>query len=61
MSKNTITARVRARIEEELGGFRAFADLPSTEIEAIAERLTRALEPYLAAAPAAEEATQAAA
>lgn len=60
MSENTITAQVRARIEEELGGFRAFADLPSTEIEAIAERLTRTLEPFLAGTPAAAE-TQAAA
>ncbi len=47
MSEDEITSRVRARIEEELGGFRAFSDLPSTEIETIAARLTRALAPYL--------------
>ncbi len=48
MSENEITSQVRLRIEEELGAFQAFSDLPSTEIETIAERLTRALGPYLA-------------
>jgi hypothetical protein len=48
MLEQNTTARVRATIEEELGGFRAFAGLPATEIEAMAARLTRALAPFLA-------------
>lgn len=32
---------LRTSIEEELGGFRPFADLPATEIEAMAARLVR--------------------
>lgn len=47
MSKDHTLARLRAEFEEQLGGYRAFADLPSTEIEAMAERLTRAVEPFL--------------
>jgi hypothetical protein len=43
-----ISARVRATIEEELGAFRRLADLPSTEIEEMAARLTRAIAPHLA-------------
>jgi hypothetical protein len=40
-------ARVRATIEEELGTFRPFADLPATELEEMATRITRAIAPYL--------------
>ena len=42
-------ARVRAAIEEELGTFRPFADLPATEIEEMAARIARALAPFLGA------------
>lgn len=49
MSTTDTRARVRAILEEELGEFRPFAELPVTEIEAMAARLTRALEPVLAA------------
>ncbi len=48
MSNTTITARVRAILEDELGEFRPFADLPASEIETMAARLTRALSPVLA-------------
>lgn len=41
------TARIRAILEEELGEFRPFADLSATDIETMAARLTRALEPVL--------------
>lgn len=41
------TARVRAAIEEELGAFRHFADLPSTEIEQMAAQITRAIGSFL--------------
>jgi hypothetical protein len=41
MFEQSKTELLRASIEEELGGFRHFADLPSTEIEAMAARLTR--------------------
>ena len=44
-----ITARLRATIEEELGRFRRFADLPATEIEEMAARLVRAIAPHVAA------------
>jgi hypothetical protein len=43
------TARLRATIEEELGSFRQFADIPSVELEEIAERLAKALRPMLSA------------
>lgn len=36
-------ALIRATIEEELGTFRHFADLPATEIEQMAARITRAI------------------
>jgi hypothetical protein len=42
-----ITARLRATIEEELGTFRHFADVPSTDIEAMAQRLVRTISPLL--------------
>jgi hypothetical protein len=46
-------ARLRATIEEELGSFRAFADLPASELEAMAERITRAIAPIVAGTAAA--------
>jgi hypothetical protein len=46
-SREDATARLCATIEEELGAFRQLADLPSTEIEAIAARLTRAIAAQL--------------
>jgi hypothetical protein len=42
-----MTARLRATIEEELGSFRQFADLPSAELESMASRLVRAITPML--------------
>lgn len=51
MTKSDITTRAQAILEEELGEFRAFADLSASEIETIAARLTRALEPLLLALP----------
>ena len=56
-SRQDIIARLRATIEEELGAFRRFADLPATEIEDMAARLVRAIAPHLAGA---EEASRAA-
>ncbi len=41
--------KVRETIEEELGGFVQFANLPATEIEAMAVRITRAISPWLEA------------
>ena len=35
--------RIRVAIEEELGTFRHFADLPATEIEAMSSRILRAI------------------
>ena len=55
-SRQDITARVRATIEEELGAFRRFADLPATEIEDMAARLVRAIAPHLAGAAEASRA-----
>lgn len=49
MIEQDITARLRATIEEELGSFRAFADLPASELEVMAERITRAIAPIVAA------------
>jgi hypothetical protein len=50
MTTINLTERARTIIEEELGEFRAFAGLPVSDIEAMAERLTRALAPVLGAA-----------
>ena len=48
LEQNTdITARLRATIEEELGSFRHFADVPSAELEEMAGRLVRAIAPLL--------------
>lgn len=44
----SVRANVRARIEEELGGFRQFANLSAVELEAAAARIARGIEPYLA-------------
>jgi hypothetical protein len=49
LEQDTI-ARIRATIEEELGSFRPLADLPATELEAMAARITRAIAPMLGAA-----------
>jgi hypothetical protein len=49
MTGDSLT-RIRAIIEEELGEFRPFGDLPATEIEAMADRLTRTLAPLVGAA-----------
>ena len=43
-------ARVRATIEEELGKFRRFADVPAVEIEEMAARIARAIAPLMGAA-----------
>lgn len=50
MLEQDTTARIRATIEDELGSFRAFAHLPATELEEMAERLTRAITPLLGSA-----------
>lgn len=40
-------SRMRATIEEELGTFRHFADLPASEIEDMTARIMRALSSFL--------------
>ena len=47
LEQSNVTARVRATIEDELGSFRQFADLPSTELEEMAARLVRVIAPFL--------------
>ena len=42
-----VTARLRATIEEELGTFRHFADVPSAELEEMAARIARVVAPFL--------------
>jgi hypothetical protein len=42
-----IAAKLRVTIEEELGGFRRFAEVPSAEIEEMARRLVRSVAPIL--------------
>lgn len=51
MLEQEAASRLCAVIEEELGGFRALADLPATEIEAMATRLARAIGPMVFDAP----------
>lgn len=51
MTTDTLS-RACAILEEELGEIRQFADLPASEIEAIAARLARALGPMLESAAA---------
>ena len=41
------SARLRATIEEELGSFRHFADVPSAELEEMAARIARVVAPFL--------------
>lgn len=43
------TAQLCAMIEEELGTFRRFEDVPSTELEDMAARIARAIAPFLIA------------
>ena len=43
MNEQMRAERIRAAIEEELGTFRHFADLPATEIEAMSARILRAI------------------
>jgi hypothetical protein len=59
VSRNDIGARLRATIEEELGAFRRFADVPASELEEMAARLARAIAP-LVEADATENASRAA-
>lgn len=55
MIEQTKAERIRAAIEEELGTFRAFADLPATEIEAMSARILRAIGSLVAEAADAPE------
>lgn len=54
MLEQEAASRLCAVIEEELGGFRALADLPATEIEAMAARLARAIGPMVFESSASE-------
>lgn len=47
MLEQTKTELLRISIEDELGGFRHFADLPSTELEAMAARIVRVVTDVL--------------
>ena len=47
LTRENVTARVCATIEEELGAFRRFAHVPAAEIEEMAARLARAIAPYV--------------
>lgn len=47
MLEQDITARLSATIEEELGSFRLLAGAPSTDIEEMAARIARAIEPFV--------------
>ena len=51
---------MRATIEEELGKFRRFADLPAVEIEEMAARIVRAIAPFTGAVQEPETASRAA-
>jgi hypothetical protein len=59
-SRHDTKARLRATIEEELGRFRRFADVPAVEIEEMAARITRAIAPIVGAADDAGAASRAA-
>ena len=48
LEQTNMIARLRAAIEEELGTFRHFADVPSAELEDMAARIAREIRPYLA-------------
>ncbi len=52
MTSDERIGRIQALIEEELGSFRAFADLPASELEVMAQRLTRAIAPLVSASDA---------
>jgi hypothetical protein len=52
--------RLREAIEEELGRFRRFADVPSVEIEEMAARIARAIAPIVGATDEAGAASRAA-
>lgn len=60
MPENEYAARIRATIEEELGTFRHFAELPSTEIEEMTARLMRAIDGFLGEALVASNESRAA-
>lgn len=49
MTTNDMLNRIRVLIEEELGEFQLFSELPAAEIDLIADRLTRAIAPVVAA------------
>ncbi|PJN93386.1 hypothetical protein CNY89_21185 [Amaricoccus sp. HAR-UPW-R2A-40] len=48
MTTNDMLNRIRVLIEEELGEFQLFSELPAAEIDLIADRLTRAIAPVVA-------------
>lgn len=47
LEQSNATARLRATIEEELGTFRQLADVPSADLEEMARRLARVVQPFL--------------
>lgn len=47
MTGTSKIVRIQTLIEEELGEFRAFADLPASDLEVMAQRLTRAIAPLV--------------
>lgn len=47
MLEQDMISKLSTVIEEELGSFRPFADLPATEVEAMAARLARTISPFL--------------
>ena len=47
MLEQDVISRLAAVVEEELGSFRAFADLPATELEAMTARIVGAIAPYI--------------
>ncbi|MFQ8431076.1 hypothetical protein [Amaricoccus sp. W119] len=54
MLEQTKTELLRISIEDELGGFRHFADLPSTELETMAARIVRVVTDVLGQSEAPE-------
>lgn len=48
MTTNEMLNRIRVLIEEELGEYQLFSELPAAEIDLIADRLTRAIAPVVA-------------
>ncbi len=59
-SRQHRTAQLHAAIEEELGRFRRFADVPAVEIEEMAARIARAIAPIVGVADEAGAASRAA-